>query len=455
MLDEAQQKKFERMTNEPVGHLVNTLAAPTIVSMLITALYNIADTFFVSQLGSSATGAIGVTFSLMALIQAVGFGFGHGSGNYISRKLGEKNVKEAATMAIVGFVSSFLLGLLILVVGFFFMPYLAMLLGSTVTIRPYAEQYMFFILLGAPFFSSSLTLNNQLRLQGNAQKAMIGITSGAILNCIFDPILIFGFKLGVSGAGLSTFISQVVSFLFLLYQTEHSDAVSLRFTNFRPTRTRYIAILQGGIPSLSRQSIQCIANVFFNHAMKFFGDDFFAAMTIVMRLSNFLFAGTTGIGQGFQPVCGFNYGARRYDRVRGAYLYTQRLALYVLCSLTILLALFAPQIIGLFSNVADVIRLGTTAQRWQCISIPFIGFCIVTSMLLQNINKYKQATIMALSRSGIFLIPTILILPHFLGMLGVMLAQPVADICSFALAIPMQRKELKELNTLQKYSSQS
>ena len=423
--------------------------------MLITALYNIADTFFVSRLGASATGAIGVTFSLMALIQAVGFGFGHGSGNYISRKLGEKNIKEAATMAMVGFVSSFLLGLFILIAGLLTMPSLAMLLGSTLTIRPYAEQYIFFILLGAPFFSSSLTLNNQLRLQGNAQKAMIGIASGALLNCLLDPLFIFVFNLGVSGAGLSTFISQVISFLFLLYENQRSDAVNLHLKSFRPTRARYIAILQGGVPSLSRQSIQCLANILLNHAMKFFGDNFFAAMTIVMRLSNFLFAGTAGIGQGFQPVCGFNYGAQHYDRVRGAYLYTQRLALYVLCALTIVLAVFASQIIELFSNVPDVIRLGTMAQHWQCISIPFMGFCIVASMLLQNINKYKKATIMALSRSGIFLIPSILILPHLIGMFGVILAQPVADICSFALALPLQRRELRELKELKEHSSQS
>jgi putative MATE family efflux protein len=453
MVDEAQQKKFEHMTREPVNHLVRQLAAPTIVSMLITALYNIADTFFVGRLGPSATGAIGVIFSLMALIQAVGFGFGHGSGNYISRKLGEKNIEEASIMAMVGFVSSFFFGLLILAVGMFTMSPLTMFLGSTTTIRPYAEQYMFYILLGAPFFASSLTLNNQLRLEGNAQKAMFGIASGAILNCFLDPLFIFVFNMGVSGAGLSTFISQIASFLFLLYETQHSDAVSLRLQHFRPTRARYIAILQGGVPSLCRQSIQCLANILLNHAMKLFGDNFFAAMTIVIRLSNFLFAGTAGIGQGFQPVCGFNYGARLYDRVRGAYLYTQRIALYFLCAFTILLAVFAPQIVALFSDVPEVIRLGIRAQRFQCISIPFMGFCIITSMLLQNINKYKQATIMALSRSGIFLIPSILILPHLIGMLGVMLAQPVADICSFALALPMQRKEMKELTMLKKQNT--
>lgn len=443
--DDSQYEKFKQMTQKPVDGLVRHFAAPTVVSMLITAFYNMVDTFFVGRLGSSATGAIGVIFSLMALIQAIGFCFGHGSGNYISRKLGERDVSEAAVMAVVGFVSSFLAGLIIMVVGLLSMSQLALMLGSTPTIKPFAEQYMLYILLGAPFYASSLTLNNQLRLQGNAQKAMVGISIGAILNCIMDPLFIFTFGMGVSGAGLSTFISQVVSFLFLFYETQYGDAVSMSLKNFRPTRARYISILQGGIPSLSRQGIHCIAIILINHAMKLFGDNFFAAMTIIVRISNFLFAGAAGIGQGFQPVCGFNYGARLYHRVIQAFFYTLRLELYCLCALTLLLAVFTPQIIALFSNVPEVIRFGITAQRWQCFSIPLIGFCIVTSMLLQNINKYKQATVIALSRSGIFFIPAILILPHYFGMLGVMLAQPVADLCSFALTIPIQKNIIHHL----------
>ena len=445
MTDDIQQQKFLHMTTEPVARLVRGLALPTVISMLITALYNIVDTFFVGQLGPSATGAIGVTYSMMAVIQAIGFGFGHGSGNYISRKLGERHVNEASVMAMVGFVSSFLFGLIILALGLSILSPLTMFLGSTTTIRPYAEQYLFYILLGAPFFASSLTLNNQLRLEGDAGKAMIGIASGAILNCLLDPLFIFGFGMGVSGAGLSTFLSQVMSFLILIYQTQHGDAVRLRFANFRPTRARYVAILQGGIPSVGRQGVHCIANILLNHAMKVFGDNFFAAMTIIIRLSNLLFAGTAGIGQGFQPVCGFNFGAKLYGRVRQAYLYTQRFALVCLCVATFFLFVFASQIVGLFSNVPEVIALGITAQRLQCLSIPLMGFCIITSMLLQNINQYKQATILGLSRSGIFFIPALFIMAHFFGIWGIMLTQPVADLCAFALSIPLQLNILRSL----------
>lgn len=443
MAEDLQQIKFEKMTTEPVDRLVRRLALPTVVSMLISALYNLADAFFVGRLGPSATGAIGVMYSLMAIIQAVGFGFGHGSGNYISRKLGERDVDEASRMAMVGAVSAFLSGMLIAVCGLPFLSRLAMLLGSTETIRPYAEQYMQYILLGAPFYACSLTLNNQLRLQGNAGRAMVGIAGGAVLNCGLDPLFIFGFDMGVGGAGLATFLSQLFSFLVLIYCTEKSDAVSLRFRNFCPSRSRFLAILQGGAPSLGRQGTHCVANIVLNHAMKAFGDHFFAAMTIVIRLSNFIFAATAGIGQGFQPVCGFNYGARRYDRVREAYVYTQKLALTVLLTLTLILMLFTREIVGLFSSVESVVSLGITAQRVQCLSIPFMGVCIISSMLFQNINQYKQATLIALSRSGIFLIPLVLVLPSVLGSLGVMVAQPLSDLCTFAMAWPMQHRLLK------------
>jgi putative MATE family efflux protein len=445
MPQDAQQKKFVRMTTEPVDRLVSHMAVPTVVSMLITGLYNIVDAFFVGHLGPSATGSIGVVFSLMAIIQAVGFGFGHGSGNYISRKLGERDVEEASVMAMVGTVSSFLFGLVITAAGLLLFDDVALWLGSTPTIRPYAEQYMFYILLGAPFFACSLTLNNQLRLQGNANRAMAGIAGGAILNCLLDPLFIFGLHMGVSGAGLSTFISQLTSFVILLYATQRGDAVSLHIRNFRPTRARFVAILEGGTPSLCRQGANSISNIVLNHAMKIYGDNFFAAMTIVLRLSSLIFAVTAGIGQGFQPVCGFNYGARLYRRVEDAYLYTQKLAFTVLISLTILLAVFAPQVVAQFSTVESVISIGITIQRVQCISIPFMGICIISGMLFQNINMYKQATLISLCRNGIFLIPILFILPPLIGQWGVIVAQPLSDLCTFSLALPMQTVLLRKL----------
>src|SRR5574344_91708 len=248
--DSEQNEKFIRMTTQPVERLVRQLFVPTVISMLITSLYNLVDTFFVGRLGASATGAVGTIFSVMAVIQAVGFGFGHGAGNFVSRKLGERNVTEASIMATVGFFSSFGTGLIILVLGLLFLGPLVTLLGVTETIRPYAESYLQYILLGAPFFASSLTMNNLLRLQGNAKFAMIGITLGAILNACMDPVFIFVLNMGISGAGLSTFISQVLSFVILLIGNEKCDAINIRLHLFRPSKARYLAIAQGGLPSL-------------------------------------------------------------------------------------------------------------------------------------------------------------------------------------------------------------
>ena len=441
-----QQNQHQRMMTTPVNRLVRQLAVPSVLTMLVTSLYNLVETLSVGKLGPEAIGAIGVNYSLMALIQAVGFFFGHGSGNYISRKLGERRIDEAAAMAIVGVVTAFLTGVLFLAIGICYERHLVMWLGSTATIAPLACEYMTYVLLGAPFFASSLTLGNQLRLQGAAGKAMMGICIGALINCLLDPLLIFGAGMGIQGAGLSTFLSQVVSFSILLVMTQRGQTVvKLSWCNFRPSSARYLAILQGGLPSMGRQGVNCVSNVLLSHAMKLFGDPFFAAMTIVFRLSGFVYAITAGIGQGFQPVSGFNYGARRFGRVISAYMYTQKLTLTFLFVATLVLAVFAPWMIDCFTSSQEVVRLGTTALRWQCTTIPFIGIIMIGSMLLQNINRYKEATWIALSRSGIFFIPMILILPSFAGATGVMLAHPISDVLSFLTALPLLHKVVKEL----------
>lgn len=434
---EGQKRKFIRMTVQPVEKLVRQMFIPTVITMLITSLYNLVDTFFVGRLGASATGAIGTIFPMMAVIQAIGFGFGHGSGNYVSRKLGERKVREATIMATVGFVSSFITGVIILIVGLLMLSPLVRFLGVTDTIYPYAKNFLCFILLGAPFFSSSLTLNNLLRLQGNANIAMLGITAGAVLNACLDPLFIFTLGFGFTGAGLSTFISQIFSFTFLLIGNEHGNTVKLRFFMFRPSRARYIAIIQGGSPSLGRQGMRCVANVLLNHAMKIFGDEVYAAMTIVIRLANLVFAVAIGIGQGFQPVCGFNYGAKLYKRVLNAYHYAQRVSTIILFTFSVCLFIFARTVTSWFSNDPYVLEVAVRAIHFQCLSIPFMGFANIASMLFQNINKYKEAFITAIGRDGIFFFPAILFFPKILGLTGVMIAQPVADICTFFLALPL------------------
>ncbi len=316
---DSQEQKYLQMTQPPVEKLICRLAIPCIISMLVTSFYNMADTFFVGQLKSNAaTGAVGVVFSMMAIIQAVGFFFGQGSGTFISRALGQKNQKEAQEMASTAFFSSLAIGTVICILGQIFLEPLAYLLGSTETILPYTKEYLRVILLGTPWITSSFVLNNQLRFQGGAFYAMIGITSGAVLNIILDPIMIFVLDLGVAGAGWATIIGQFVSFCLLLAGCSKGGNVPIRFRNIRLRWYYYCMIFKGGLPSLSRQCLSSLATICLNHAAQPYGDAAIAAMGVVQRITMFGASTMLGFGQGFQPVCGFNYGARLYDRVKGA-----------------------------------------------------------------------------------------------------------------------------------------
>ena len=312
-----QEAKFRKMTEPPVGGLICRLAGPCIISMLVTSFYNMADTYFVGMLKSNAaTGAVGVVFSMMAIIQAVGFLFGQGSGVYMSRELGKMNYDEASKMAATGFFSCFATGLLICVLGQIFLEPLAYLLGSTDTILPYTKDYLRVILIGAPWMATSLLLNNQLRFQGSASYAMVGIVSGAILNIALDPLLIFGMNLGVAGAGWATIISQFVSFCLLLIGCSKGSNIRIQLKNFSFQFFYFKTIFKGGLPSLARQSLASLATICLNHAAAAYGDAAIAAMSVCQRITMFGASAMLGFGQGFQPVCGFNYGAGIYSRVK-------------------------------------------------------------------------------------------------------------------------------------------
>lgn len=440
-------EKLQRMTREPIPRLICSLAVPTIISMLITSLYNMADTYFVGMMDSaSATGAVGVIFPLMAVLQAVGFMFGHGSGNYISRALGAQDHVDALRMAATGFFSALFTGVIIGVVGLLFLNPLIVLLGSTETIAPHAREYAFYILLGAPWMIASLVLNNQLRFQGSAFYGMIGIVSGAILNIALDPLFIFGLNMGVAGAALATMVSQMVSFFLLLAGTFRGSNIRIRLSCFTPKRIVYREILRGGIPSLFRQGLGSVAIVCLNTAAALYGDAAIAAMSIVTRVMQFACSAVIGFGQGFQPVCGFNYGAQRFDRVREAFWFCVKLSCGVLIGIAALAMLFAPQLIWLFlKGNPQVTEIGTTALRMQCLFLPFFGFVIISNMMLQTMGLAAKASLLAMSRQGIFLIPAVLILPRIFGLWGVQLSQPVADGCTFLLALPLAMSVLRDL----------
>ena len=445
--EEQRQQKFDRMTKTPIPRLIGELAVPTIISMLVTSFYNMADTFFVGKINTSATAAVGIVFPLMAMIQAFGFFCGHGSGNYISRQLGAHNFEDASKMSATGFVTAFVLGLGILVVGFLFTDPLLHIMGSTETILPYARSYMRIILIGAPYMTASLVLNNQLRFQGSAFYSMIGITTGAVLNIVLDPLFIFVLDMGVAGAALATIISQFVSFCLLIAGTFRGGNLRLNLRDFSPSLKYYQNIVKGGAPSLFRQGLGSFATVCLNLMAGPYGDAAIAAMSIVTRISQFAASVVIGFGQGFQPVCGFNYGAKLFKRVQEGFWFCVKFCTSVLLVAAVCGWIFSPNLIGIFLKTDPlVIEYGSQALRLQALTFPLVGWITIANMMLQTIGKTLKASLLAMSRQFLFFVPVILTLPGFLGILGVQLSQPIADFCSFLLAVPLSISVLREMS---------
>lgn len=453
---DAQEEKYIRMTTAPVEPLICRLAVPCIVSMLVTAFYNMADTYFVGMLKSNAaTGAVGVVFSMMAVIQAVGFFFGQGSGNFISRELGKKNEEQASQMAATGFFSALVTGGVICLLGQLLLEPLALFLGSTKTILPYTEAYLKVILLGAPWMCASFVLNNQLRFQGSASYAMVGIVTGAVVNIILDPILIFGLKLGVAGAGWATILSQLLSFCLLLLGTRKGGNIRIRLKNFRFSGYLYLWIFKGGIPSLARQSLASVATICLNNAAMVYGDAAIAAMGVVQRITMFGASAMLGFGQGFQPVCGFNYGAGFYSRVRRGFWFCVKVSTLVLLGIGALGYFFAPRLIALFRDDAQVVGFGAAALRYQCLTMLLHGWVVMSNMMQQSMGKTIPATFLSIARQGLFFIPLVWLLSAWLGFPGIQLTQPTADLITFLCAVPIQLHVLRTMPTEKSISQRS
>lgn len=437
---------FNYLTTAPVPKVIMTLAAPTIVSMLVTSFYNIADTYFVGKINTQSTAAVGIVFSVMSIIQAVGFFFGHGSGNYISRKLGAKEDEAARRMAATGFFLALSLGIILMLTGLLLLRPLSYALGSTPTILPYTERYLGIILLGAPFMIASLVLNNQMRFQGNAAYAMVGIVAGAATNVILDPILIFVCDLGISGAAIATVISQVFSFCLLFYMGRREGNIRIHYRNFTFSWSFVKEIIGGGTPSLARQGLASISTIFLNVSAGNYGDAAIAGMSIVSRIGMFINSFLIGFGQGFQPLCGFNYGAGLYARVRQGFWFSVKVGFIFLLCCSVAGMGYAEEIVALFRKGDPlVIETGSAALRWQLITYPLGAWIILSNMMLQTIRKSVRATILSSARQGLFFIPLIFILPHYLGLQGVEMCQAVSDIFTFVLAIPLTGSVLLEM----------
>jgi putative MATE family efflux protein len=433
-----QESKHKLMTQAPIPGLVCRMAVPTIISMLTTSFYNMADTYFVSQIGTSASGAVGVVFSLMALIQACGFTLGVGSGSVVARLLGAKERQRASEVAATAFGLALGVGLLFTVFGLTFIGPLMRLLGATETIFPYARDYAQYILIGAPYMAGTFVLNLLLRYQGSAFFSMVGIASGGVLNIILDPIFIFTFGLGTGGAALATIISQFVSFCILFFNSlGRNGNLKIDMRNFRFDIKMIGAMLAAGMPTFSRQSLASLSTVFLNVCAAPFGDAAIAAMSIVNRVMMFVNSSMLGFGQGFQPVCGFNFGAKRFDRVIKAFRFTVTVASpYAVVGAAMFFG--ASWFITQFRREdAEVIAIGTLALQVQCATLPFRAWTTIVNMYAQSSGRNLRALVLAMGRQGLFFFPFILTLPYLIGLLGVQLAQGCAEMFSFLLAFPI------------------
>lgn len=438
---------YEFLTQAPVSRVILTMAVPTIVSMLVTCFYVIVDTYFVGQLNTQSTAAVGIVFPLMSLIQAIGSFFGHGSGAYMSRELGARRTDNASSMATTGLVYALLTGILIAVVALLFLRPLSLVLGSTATSLPFTEQYMAIILLGAPFQIASFTLNSQLRMQGNARYAMWGIISGALLNVVLDPILIFACNLGLRGAALATVIGQIVSVAILLAMCHFRATAGVRLRpRFLSLHWHYVReIVYGGSPSLSRQGLASISVVLLNVAAAGYGDAAVAAMSIVSRVTMFVMAVIVGLGQGFQPFCGYCYGAALYNRLRHGFWFTVRVGFIFLLFFSAVFFCFAEQTIAVFRDDAIVIAIGSTALRWHLAVYPLNAYIMAGNMMLQTTRRPLRANVLSSARKGLVFIPFILILPHLFGLMGIAMCQAVCDVVTFIIAIPIVRSAFREM----------
>ena len=444
MAKQTAQEKFLEMTTAPVERLIARLAVPTIISMLITTIYNMADTFFIGMISTAASGAVGVSFSIMAIIQALGFFFGQGAGASISQALGSQDTKRANELAATGFFSALICGAAVGVLGLVFMEPLVYFLGATETIYPHCTAYLRLILIGAPWMCASFVLNNLLRFEGNAFRAMVGLTAGGVLNMLLDPLFIFVFDMEIAGAALATIVSQAVSFGILLFQIKKYSAISLRFRDFRPGVRMYSAITRAGLPSLLRQGIASVGTICLNTAARPFGDAAISAMAIIGRITMFSNSAMLGFGQGFQPVCGFNYGAKRYDRVKKGYFFLIKTSVIGLLIFAAVEFGFAEQFVGIFRDDPAVIAIGAKALRFQCITLVFNSFIISSNMLLQTTGQVVPASILGVARQA-FLIPCLGLFTGLFGLTGLQMSQPVADTLTFVIAIPMAAKFLRRL----------
>ncbi len=441
---EAQHKK---MTESSVAKLVISLSIPTVLSQMITSIYNMADTYFVTGLGDSAVGAVSVVYALQSIIQAIGYGFAMGAGSLVSLKLGQKENQSASKYAACAFYAAALMGLLLTVGCLIDLDGLLRVFGSTETILPYAHDYGLIILLGASVMCASFVMNNVTRAQGKAVMAMIGLTAGGVFNILLDPLFIFTFEMGVGGAALATVVSQFLSFGILLsFYLSGKSIISLSPKNISKKPGDYGLIIKTGLPTVFRQGLSSLATTLLNVQVKAYGDAAIAAVGIANKIYMLLRSFVLGIGHGFQPVAGYNYGAKKNDRVKKAFWVATAVGTAISALASALLLLFSGQIIGFFNpETAETVRIGTRMLIFMGIAIPTLGYSTYVNQLYQSLGFVKGATVLASCRQGIFFVPLIFLLPAVWGLDGILLTQAMADVLTFVISVPFNIYFLKKV----------
>lgn len=438
--------QFKKMTETPVWKLVIILGIPTTISMLITNIYNMADTYFVSTMGTAEGGAPSVVFSIMAILQAFGFMFGHGAGSHVSRLLGAKDDERAGKFASSSLLLSTACGLIMMIFGLIFLEPLMWFLGSNEEILPHAMDYARWIFIGAPALTASCVFNNVLRYEGKATFAMIGLTSGGILNIFLDYIFIARLHMGTAGAGLATAISQYVSLMILIIpylMGKTQSKISFKKGFISPGIVW--DIVTTGFPSLIRQGLGSISTAMLNVQARFYGTAAIAAMGYVSKTVQFIFCVGLGIGQGFQPVSAFNYGARKYSRVKKGSYVTMAFGLAFIGALSVVCFALAPQIISFFNSENDALiaEIGAQALRFNCAVLWVLPFTVVGNMMFQSIGKRIPAILLSALQNGVAFIPMIYLLPMICekmygnGLMGLELAQPAAYVITAAITLPV------------------
>lgn len=444
------ESKFKKLTETPINTLIPKLAVPSMITMLITSVYNLADTYFVSQLSQSASGAVGIIYSVMMIIQTIGFAMSMGCAIVVSSELGHKNNDEAESILATGFLTMGGIGVIITIFGLLFLEPMIMALGSTDTILPYAKTYAKFILVGAPFMTTSYVMNASLRSQGNANLAMIGLGTGSVLNIFLNPILMFGFDMGIFGAGLATFIGQIVSFIILFYQCNFNEnSMSIKISRFKPSMEMYIRICKSGMPNFFRQGLSSVAAISFNNLANPFGDPAIAAISIVSRTMMFINSAMIGYGQAFQSVAGYNYGAGKYKRVVQSFWFTLKSGVLCVCVIALIGAVFSEEIVSVFrKGDLEVIEIGALMLKLQCIALPLQAVTTVANMFAQCIGYSYRATFLASTRQGICLFPVLFLSASKFGLFGIQISQPIADVLSVILSVIVIKYVLRDVEKL-------